>query len=198
MLIEETPIAKARLPVEPFRAHMRLGTGFGLDDVQDAVIVAFLRAAIAAAEARTGRCLLSRDFVLTVSEWHAADAHRFPVLPVTTILEVVHVAGDGTRTIAAPASYWLDRTGDRPRLRAITGNLPTLGAAETAEVSFAAGAASTWEEVPADLQQAVLMLAAHYYEYRNDTGLSEGCMPFGVSSLLEHYRIMRLGKGPDQ
>jgi len=41
----------------------------------------------------------------------------------------------------------------------------------------------------------VLLLAAHYYEYRDETALGEGCMPFGVSSLIERYRTVRLFAG---
>jgi uncharacterized phiE125 gp8 family phage protein len=55
--------------------------------------------------------------------------------------------------------------------------------------------AASWGELPADLAQAVLMLAAHFYEYRQDTGLGRGCMPFGVSSLIERYRGLRLSLG---
>ncbi len=40
-----------------------------------------------------------------------------------------------------------------------------------------------------------MLLAAHYYEYRSETALSEGCMPFGVASLLARYRNLRLGAG---
>ena len=47
----------------------------------------------------------------------------------------------------------------------------------------------------ADLAQAVMLLAAHYYEYRDETALAEGCMPFGVASLIERYRIVRLYGG---
>ena len=42
------------------------------------------------------------------------------------------------------------------------------------------------------------MLAAHYYEYRNDTGLSDSCMPFGVTSLIQRYRPLRIGTGYGQ
>ncbi len=52
-----------------------------------------------------------------------------------------------------------------------------------------------WSEVPPDLQQAVFMLGAHYYEYRHETSLSDGCMPFGVTSLIERYRTVRIGMG---
>jgi uncharacterized phiE125 gp8 family phage protein len=58
-----------------------------------------------------------------------------------------------------------------------------------------AGYGAAWSDLPADLAQAVLMLAAHYYEYRHDTALSGGCMPFGVTSLLERYRPLRISAG---
>ena len=58
-----------------------------------------------------------------------------------------------------------------------------------------AGFATGWDELPADLAQAVLLLAAHYYEYRNETALSDGCMPFGVTSLVQRYRPMRIAPG---
>lgn len=62
MLNEETTVPDAALPVEEFKAHLRLGSGFGNDTVQDAVLVSFLRAAIAAVEVRTGKALIERDF----------------------------------------------------------------------------------------------------------------------------------------
>ena len=62
-------------------------------------------------------------------------------------------------------------------------------------IGFVAGFGAAWGDVPADLRQAVLMLATHYYEYRHDTSLSSGCMPFGVTSLLERYRPVRLHMG---
>jgi len=52
--------------------------------------------------------------------------------------------------------------------------------------------------MPADLAQAVLMLAAHYYEFRSDTSLGQGCMPFGVTSLIERYRTVRIFAGSGQ
>ena len=58
-----------------------------------------------------------------------------------------------------------------------------------------AGYGPTWAEVPADLAQAMLMLAAHYYEYRSDTALGAGCMPFGVTALIERYRQVRMTLG---
>ena len=46
-----------------------------------------------------------------------------------------------------------------------------------------------------NLAQAVLLLAAHYYDYRAETALGQGCMPFGVTSLIARYRPLRVGFG---
>ena len=62
----------------------------------------------------------------------------------------------------------------------------------TVRIGFDAGMADQFDGLNADLRQAVMLLAAHYYEYRDDTGLSAGCMPFGVTSLIERYRNLRL------
>ena len=63
MLIEETAVSPAALPLAEFKAHLRLGTGFADDDIQDPVLESFLRAAIAAIEGRTGKMLLERIFL---------------------------------------------------------------------------------------------------------------------------------------
>ena len=41
-----------------------------------------------------------------------------------------------------------------------------------------------------EFAQAVLLLAAHYYENRSDSGA--GWMPYGVTSLLRRYKPLRL------
>ncbi len=93
----------------------------------------------------------------------------------------------------ASSSYRLVTDAQVPELRSTSACLPGVPEGGSATVQFTAGFGSDWTDVPIDLRQAVLMLAAHYYEYRHDTGLQGGCMPFGVTSLLERYRPMRLG-----
>ena len=58
---------------------------------------------------------------------------------------------------------------------------------------FTAGFGESWEEVPADLRQAVFLLAAHFYENRSDGRRVAGSMPFGVLVLIEAYRTARIG-----
>lgn len=198
MLTEVTPIADAALPVAAFKTHLRLGSGFGSDDVQDPVVSSFLRAAIAAVEGRTGKVLIARSFSVSVREWRSCEAFVMPTAPVTAITQVERVERTGTRTVVNAQSYWLEADAQTPRLRATGGSLPGIPAGGSVVIAFDAGYAAAWEGVPADLRQAVLMLAAHYYEYRNDTGLSDGCMPFGVSSLIDRYKRVRIGRGAAQ
>ena len=62
-LIEESQIPDTALPVARLRDHLRMGSGFVEDGLQVELLGGFLRAAMAAIEARTGKALLVRDFV---------------------------------------------------------------------------------------------------------------------------------------
>lgn len=195
MLIEETTVPDEALPVEDFKAHLRLGTGFGQETAQDEVLAGFLRAAISAIEARTGKALIMRGFAWTLNFWRDRSAQVLPVAPVTEIKRVTVVDGSGTRFDVPQPSYWLERDAQRPRLRPAGSGLPMIPSAGSVVIEFDAGFGASWDDIPPDLKQAVLMLAAHYYEYRHETNLGDGCMPFGVTSLIERYRTLRLGAG---
>lgn len=195
MLIEETSVSDATLPVEDFKAHLRLGTSFGQQTVQDEVLTGFLRAAIAAIEARTGKVLIVRGFKWTLSYWRDREGQGLPVAPVVQISRLATVSREGVETTLSPETYWLEQDGIKPRLRARGALLASIPDGGSALVEFEAGYSSDWQGVPADLKQAVLLLASHFYEFRHETSLSDGCMPFGVSSLIERYKTVRLGTG---
>ncbi|WP_296761847.1 head-tail connector protein [Sediminimonas sp.] len=195
MLVEETTTSDAGLPVGEFKAHLRLGTGFSEDQVQDALLQSFLRAALSAIEARTGKILLERDFSWVLAAWRDPVAQALPVAPVTQVLEMVITDRLGIEAPVSPDAWRLEPDMHRPRLVATEACLPTVPRGGTARLTFRAGFGAAWGDIPADLAQAVLLLAAHYYEYRDETSLGRGCMPFGVSSLIERYRTVRLLAG---
>ena len=190
-LIEETAIPAEAIPLAPFRAHLRMGTGFGEDTLQDGVLEGFLRAAIATVESRTGKVLVARNFVVEVNRWRDPLAQVLPVAPVRAVTEVVRVDADGGET-PVTEGWWLARDAQRPALRATGTALPAVPARGSVRIRLVAGMGDTLGELPADLVQAVFLLAAHYYEYRDETSLSAGCMPFGATSLLARYVTPRL------
>ncbi|WP_372884801.1 head-tail connector protein [Shimia sp.] len=195
MLVEETTVLSAALPVAEFKEHLRLGSGFDDDGLQETVLESFLRASIAAIEARTGKALLERPFAWTLPRWRDAARQPLPVAPVSALAEVSLVDRMGEAVVVAPSVYRLVPDAQHPELRPVGNCLPSIPSEGQAEVRFLAGYGPDWSDVPADLRQAVMLLAAHYYEYRDDMALSGGCMPFGVTSLIERYRAVRLGAG---
>lgn len=195
MLVEETQVPETALPVAALKRHLRLGSGFAEDDVQDVVLGSFLRAAMAAIEARTGKALISRGFVVTMSDWRDASGQDLPVAPIQLITEVAIVDRFGGASVLDAGSYRLKKDNFAPSLRPMSACLPSIPQGGAVEIRFAAGFGPAFEDLPADLSQAVLLLAAHYYEYRDETALSQGCMPFGVTSLIARFRPVRMGLG---
>jgi uncharacterized phiE125 gp8 family phage protein len=195
MLIEETSVPDTALPVDAFKGHLRLGSGFGTDSLQDEVLVSFLRAALAAIEVRTGKVLMRRGFTWSLNTWRDPTGQVLPFAPVHAVSSVTLIARGGAETAIAPERYWLEQDAQRPVLRPAEAVLPVIPTGGSVSIVMDAGFGATWDQVPPDLRQAVFLLAAHYYEFRNETSLSEGCMPFGVSSLIERYKTMRLGLG---
>ena len=191
-LVELNPIADVDLPVEAFRAHLRLGAGFVNDAAQDAEFLQYLRAAIAVVEHRCGKALLARDFRLVIRLWRWPDAQVLPLAPVNAISDFLLRDRHGAENPVDPARWRLAVDRHRPRLVALSPVLPRIPAAGQAEISFNAGFGSEWEAVPDDLAQAVMLLAAQYFELR--TGHAGG-VPAPVVALLERWQPLRLGGG---
>jgi uncharacterized phiE125 gp8 family phage protein len=195
MLIEEASVPDEVLPLAAFKAHLRLGTGFAQDDVQDPVLKSFLKAALAAVEARTGKALISRAFSWSVTRWRDPSAESLPIAPVRVIEALEICDADGADLIVSPDCYALEIDSQRPKIIARGGGFGSIPFGGKASIRFQAGFGPQWSDLPDDLAQAVFLLAAHYYEYRDETSLTRGCMPFGVQTLIERYRPMRLFAG---
>ena len=195
MLVELTTVPDGSLPLARLKEHLRLGSGFSDDDLQDGLLTGFLRAAMSAIEGRIGKVLLERDFEWTLSAWRDDRRQEFPIAPVNAVAGVYLLAEVGGETAADPATWRLIPDHHAPRLEARGAVLPRPPSNGLIAVRFTAGFGSTWDDLPADLGQAVMLLASHYNEYRHDTALDVGCMPFGVTALIERYRTFRLFGG---
>lgn len=192
MLNEVTTVAASALPLAEFRDHLRLGTGFADAGAEDAALVAYLRAAMAAIEGRTGKALIARDFRLVLGFWRGRDAQALPVAPVRAVTAMRLVDSAGGAVVVAPASYRLVPDLVRPKIEMVGAGLPTIPNAGQVEIEFSAGFGPAWSDVPVDLAQAVLLLAAQYYELRHDGAGTGAAMPFGVMALIERWRTVRV------
>lgn len=198
MLVELTAPPLEALPVAGLRTHLRLGTGFDMaeDATETAALAGFLRAAIATIEARTGKVLLARQFRLRLEDWRDPAGQPLPLAPVNAVERVEMDDGAGQVTVVAADSWRLVPDTQRPMLMPRGAWLPDVPHAGFVTVTFAAGFGPVWDAVPADLAQAVLLLAARYYDDRSFEG-TPAAMPFGVSALIERWRAVRVlgGRG---
>lgn len=195
MLINETQTANLALPIEAFKAHLCLGRGFDEVSLQTEMLVHYVRAAIAAVEGRCAKILLERRFTYRTQFWAQDAFYTLPVAPVRSLESLHLIDRSGVRQLLSVDLYRIEVGLHGTRLYVGQGGLPPISKDAVAEVAFKAGYGSAWSQVPSDLAQATLLLATHFYEYRHEVTLTFGCMPFGVTSLLERYRPMRLGAG---
>jgi len=189
MMVELTSVPGVALPVAELAEQLRLARGFSDDGSQDAQLESCLRAALSGIEARIGKALFERRFVLTLMAWHAAAAHVLPLAPVRRIDSVKLITRAGAETLVDPARYQVRVDDHRPALAATGALLPAPGLGGTIEVEFTAGYAAEWTGIPADLRQAVLILAGEFWGQNMD---AQTGIPFAVSVLLEPHRPVRL------
>lgn len=192
ILVEQTEVPSANWPVAAFREHLRLGTGFADDAAQDALLERLLRAAAAAVERRTGKALLTRSFRWTLEAWRGVWREELPVAPVSAITAIAIVDPDGAPAAIDPARYRLEPDSHRPMVSFGGQGLPTVPVAGRIEIDFEAGYGTDWDAVPADLAQAVFLLAAHYHENRHAAADALSTIPHGVEALIAPFRPMRL------
>ncbi len=190
ILTETAPAAVTPVSLSDFSAHLRLAHGFPDDGAEDALLELYLRNAASAVEARTGRALIRRGFLLRLAAW-SRDGHVvLPVGPVEAVDSLRFVRGAETVEVAAGAWALEPGTGRQRVTGPAGGPLPPVPAGHVAELVFDAGFGAAAADVPGDLRQAVMVLAAHYYENRY---VDEGpAMPLAVRALLEPWRPARI------
>ncbi|MCX7888563.1 MAG: hypothetical protein N2422_02390 [Rhodobacteraceae bacterium] len=194
ILSEVAPVPTGSLPTVLLRDHLRLGSGFADDAVQDGLLAGQLRAALAAIEGLTGKAILARQMRLVVHDWDGAAGLCLPVAPVGSVQAVTLRDRTGAGSVLDPGSYWLRQDAHVPAILPVAAYLPALPPGGSAEILFLAGWPD-WAAVPPDLAQAVLLLAAHYHEQRHAAGEAGAPVPFGIGALVARWRRLRLTAG---
>lgn len=192
LLKEVTPAGVNPVPLRELSAHLRLANGFSDDGSEDGLLELYLRNATAVIETRLGQALINRPYVLQIACWNSAGHLTLPIGPVAEIDSFQLVSSAGPVSLA-PTEWVLEPAASRQRVSGPFGqSLRSIPFGGIAELNFTAGHGPSWNEVPDDLRQAVLLLAAHFYENRFGEVEADGGIPFGVVSILQQHRSMRL------
>jgi uncharacterized phiE125 gp8 family phage protein len=183
-----TPPGAEPLSLAELKAHLRIDGG-----EEDVVLVSLIRVARDHLERTTGLALISQGWRLYLDCWPetgVVDIARGPVISVDTVRAFdelgeeseISLAGHVLDGVRRPARLWLR---ERPAARqAING----------VEVDFTAGFGEAGEDVPDMLKRAMLIHAAHMYEFRGAVPLEmqPAGMPEGYDRLLAPFLIRRL------
>jgi len=161
-------------------------------DADDALVDALIAAARRAVEAHTGRVLLAQTWRFSRDAWPLSGVMVTPVAPVQAILSAQVTLADGSTVPVADGALTL-KADRAPALIHVTPTLvpPPGPAAGGIVITITAGYGDAAGDVPADLVQAVRLVLAHFYEFRDGTGEAQK-LPLTVTALLAPYRLVRL------
>ena len=143
--------------VDELKAHARI-----TNDEEDTKLAGYITAAREHIEDVTGRALASQSREASLDSFPTSAVIRFGRAPLISVESVKYLDGDGAEQTLAQSEYVVDVRSEPGELQlAINASWPkTANLRNSVRISYTCGYAST----PAVLKQAILFLAAHWYE----------------------------------
>jgi uncharacterized phiE125 gp8 family phage protein len=176
------------LSLAELKAHLRID-----GSAEDDVLAGLLRVARDHLERTTGLALIRQGWRLYLDGWPETgliEIARGPVISVDAVRAFDELGEEGEISLAGhvldgvrrPARLWLR---ERPAARQAINGI---------EVDFAAGFGEAGEDVPDMLKRAMLVHAAHMYEFRGavPVEMQPAGVPEGYDRLVAPFLIRRL------
>lgn len=161
-------------------------------DAEDALLGRLITTARQMVESAAARLLLTQTWRFRRDAWPPSGLAILPLAPAVRLM-AARLRHPDEGESALPLSAFTLRADRTPAVIAI--DRTCLPAPDRAlggiELDVVMGYGSGAQDVPGDLVQAVRLLAAHFYERREETALT-GALPAGVADLLAPYRRVRL------
>jgi len=182
MTITQTT-APSLLPVslQDVKANSRIDT-----DLEDEVIISFIRAAVARCERETGMAFAAQSWEYTTDAFPDGEI-VIPMGPIGETVVVTYIDDDGDTVTVDAADYYVDTYSADGRIVPVD-SWPTAAERPSAvKVAFTVGAASC----PQDVRQAIILMASHWINHRetaDEKALVE--IPYGAGMLLSLHRRM--------
>ncbi|MEO1494290.1 MAG: head-tail connector protein [Pseudomonadota bacterium] len=192
LLTQSTPGTTNPVPLREFAEHLRLAHGFEDDTAQDALLEVYLRSATTVIERRLSCALIRRTYELRVAHW---DRYGYLTLPVGPVSEIASIRFErpGMVTSLAPEEWYVKPGETRQKLTGPKNTaLRDIPHGALAVLTFEAGYGETWNDVPDDLRQAVMVMAAHNYEHRGNDATITTTIPPAVRAILTPRQPTRL------
>ena len=173
--------------IDELKEHLRLSHG-----AEDAQISHYIKAARSWLERQLSLVCIEQEWRMTSHFIQAPSSIKIPITPLISILEVRAIVDDAGVTQAVDSThYMIEYSLDYSKVIFRNSNL--LHNAYGVEIDFKIGYGTAADAVPAPLKQAIILLASHWFEHREQSGgdyaLSD--MP-QISALLQPYQKIRL------
>lgn len=197
-----TPPAALPVSLDEAKEHLRID--FDLDDNEENLLDLYLRAACNHIEqVICKRAFVTQTLELVMDHWPGYEI-ILPRPPLQEVLSVKYRDTYGHEYIVDPASYIVDTDSEPGRIVPANGrSWPTnqlLYPVNAIRIQYKAGYPPGGEDdndltinIPADLKNAILLLTAQLYEYREPIMVGSASfineVPFAVNALCYNYRI---------
>lgn len=170
------------------KAHLRLD-----HDSEDDLLSGLIRAAREEVERSAGLALIEQKWRLALDAWPRKGCVVIPLHPVREILSVTAYGSEGEASLIDPSAWQADLV-SRPARLHLEGLPGALRAMNGIEIDFVAGFGEAATDVPDLLRRAIVLLVAHWYEFRSGFGPADQPVsyPAGYERMIAPYRRRRL------
>lgn len=178
------------ITIDQAKAHLRVEHG-----EEDTLIAALIASAFRHIENRTGQVFDKRDGVVMLADKLPKGSCGLELqwTPVRDVTEVSYLDSEGVRTALTSSDLDVEKRGVYPVLYPAIDTAWPDHRPQRASVQITVN--SGWEECPADVSSAALLIIGHLYEHRESVvvGTISSELPMGVEMLLAPYVIHRVG-----
>jgi uncharacterized phiE125 gp8 family phage protein len=162
-------------------------------DSEDVLIAGLIRAAREEVEQTTGLAMIEQGWRLALDRIPPSGRVLLRRGPLREVASVTAYGSDGEAAVLDPATYQLDPLSRPARLHfdVVPGDLRIFNGIE---IDFTAGYGEAATDVPDLLKRAVLMLVAHWFEFRASFGAADQpvSLPDGYRRLVSSFMARRL------
>jgi len=187
-LIRTVEPAAEPVTLAELKAHLRLS-----HDGEDDLLSGLIRAAREDIERATGLALVEQGWRLVLDDLPAGGCVTIARHPVREILSVTAYGTEGEASLIPATAYEADLV-SRPARLVFSQAISPLRTMNGIEIDFTAGFGEAGPDVPDLLRRAILILAAHWYEFR--TGFAAADQPVsyppGYERMIAGHRSRRL------
>lgn len=181
---QTTPPSAYPITVDEVKQQCRI-----LNDAEDGVIERYLQTAVRYIEKQARRQFITATFTLKLDEFPAGNAAiHLPYAPLISVTSITYTDTAGTSQTWSSGDYTVDTNSEPGRVfPAYLETYPDTRDVQNAVVIvYTAGYGSSGSSVPIEARQAMLHLAAHWFENREPVNIGNIVtpLPMHVESLI--------------